>query len=249
MEFTKNLDSYVQAQLQNWSQTRRLPHVAEVIIPLDELYQVSRNLIPPSSPPTYGRFLLLCHKAFLAAATTIGRCQPDDAAGVTRRAIEIATIAAAMKADPANVDKWLAFEERMARWAERDRGERPRPFHPDIRFPSAPLVERLRAHLGMLSDASVHFTPEYLDSQRWWIEDKGAPTVTLYLPYFTGDQRTIEREFLFLGTVHADVLDLFDECFDGVFHRDSEWLRRRGAIEKRGRELSELFRKDTDEGR
>ena len=68
--------------------------------------------------------------------------QPDDAGPITRRAIEVVRLAAAMKADPAVAERWIAYEKRMERWQARDQGEMPRPLH--IPIPAkTPLVKQL----------------------------------------------------------------------------------------------------------
>src|SRR5258705_3563852 len=87
--------------------TRGLPHFNRIMPLIDKLYDRSLGLLRVADPRAlfYGQSLLLCHKAFICAALTIGRRHPDDAAAITRRAIEAVSIARAIKYDPANLER------------------------------------------------------------------------------------------------------------------------------------------------
>src|SRR5207249_2239687 len=79
--WTVSFSEYFAAQADHIQQITQLPVFTKVIMPLDELYRLSLDLVPPSSKPHFGRFLLVCHKAFMSAASTIARGQPDDSQG------------------------------------------------------------------------------------------------------------------------------------------------------------------------
>src|SRR5262249_54047405 len=144
---------------------------------------------------------LVCHKALMSAAALIALGQPDDSAGVTRRAIEAACLARAIKHDKANLNRWLSYEKRLARWNAREKGLKPQPISPKVVDPPHhKTVEWLRGQLGVLSDGAVHFTPEFFDQQDWRIEDKGGETVKLSLQYFEPSQQRIEQALIALAS-------------------------------------------------
>jgi hypothetical protein len=199
-----------------------LPHFNRVMPLIDELYDRSLGLLLVADDRAlfYGQSLMICHKAFLCAALTIGRRHPDDAAAITRRAIEAVSIARAVKHDPANLGRWQAYEKRLARWTARTAGERPSPFHPEIKYPPEhALLDQLRRFLGTLSDSFVHFTPEFFGARAWQTKRRGEEG-EFAMPYMEVDQRVIERELIALGGIHTRILDLLDECFDGAFLAD-----------------------------
>ena len=88
-----------------------LPHFLILVPLIDQLYTHATEYIPKDTSPRYGRFLLLCHKSFLSAAILIGQAQPDDAAPITRRAIEIARVCLASKVNKENAEKWMSYEK------------------------------------------------------------------------------------------------------------------------------------------
>jgi hypothetical protein len=146
----------------------RLPYFTELMPRVHNLYSRSIDVVPRAADGLtllFAQSLLLCHKAFLCAAATIGRRHPEDAAPITRRAIEVTSLAIAVKATPANFEKWQGYEARLKRWADRRAGKKPRPFYPDIKYPPNPRLEDLRAYMGTLSDAFVHYTPEFAAGQ------------------------------------------------------------------------------------
>src|SRR5689334_14264634 len=105
--------------------------VFSALIPLaDRMYKCVRDLSQARGSPTIGRLLMLCHREFLVAATLIQTGLPYDSAANTRRAIEIAKVALALKRDPANAEKWIQSVDRQARWDARRRGQKPKSFQP-----------------------------------------------------------------------------------------------------------------------
>jgi hypothetical protein len=119
-----SVDQLIEMDQYNLDHIRRgLPHFTELVPSMFALYERARGLIPRQLPPLFGQTLLLCHKAFFCAAVTIGRRHPDDAAPITRRAIEAVRLAVAAKADPNLLDEWKAYTTRLARWEARARRE------------------------------------------------------------------------------------------------------------------------------
>jgi hypothetical protein len=210
---------------------------------IDELYDRSIGLlrIAEAHALFYGDSLLLCHKSFLCAALTIGRRHPDDAAAITRRAIEAVSVARAVKYAPDNLERWRAYETRLARWKARAAGERPRPFQPEIKSPPGhQLLDELRRFLGTLSDSLVHFTPEFFENRGRKTERQGDGGHRA-MPYVEVDQRVIERELITLGGIHVRIPDLFGECFDNVFVADVTWRELRLQLDAVGDQIAEHY--------
>jgi hypothetical protein len=232
--WTVSFSEYFAAQADHIQQITQLPVFTKVIMPLDELYRLSLDLVPPSSKPHFGRFLLVCHKAFTSAASTIARGQPDDSQGVTRRACEAARIARATKHRPENLEAWQSYEERLARWHAREKNEKPKPLRPDIQDPPGnEFVPKLMERIGMYSDAAVHFTPEFMAGQSWR-NDLGAELVNVNLRYFEPSQEEIQRAFADLAATHVLVLRAFDECYDNAFRKSQEWVQRLNHVSEMG---------------
>lgn len=171
-----SLNGYVLTQQQNFEAIKDSLHYSRLIETVDHLYRTTIELGPAHCPRLcFGKMLLMCHKSLLSAATLIARGQPDDAALVSRRAIEIGHLAIAVHLDSQNYMKWLDEERRSARWRDRMKGQRPKsePAHKwgkDVI--EHPLLTELRTFLGMLSDAYAHFTPEFEGNLRWSEEMK-----------------------------------------------------------------------------
>jgi hypothetical protein len=237
-----SLDAFLEHDEFNLRKIRSgLPMFRELMPYVHALYDRSLDLILGNVDTIFfAENLLMCHKAFLCAAATIGRRHPDDAAPITRRAIEAASLAVAVKADPDNFGRWQAYEERLKRWAERDAGRKPRTFYPDIKYPNNPRLESLRRHLGTLSDAFVHYTPEFAAGHDWRKVKRGDAGY-LELAYMTVDQRMIEQQLLLLGGIHVTIVDLFVECFDYLPAKDREWAAIRSDVERRATALAEAY--------
>ena len=136
---------------------------------------------------------------------------------LTRRAIEVVRVAAAIKDDPSFAEEWVAFEKRMQRWKDRDAGKTPKSFHFPIPV-KHPLVTELMVTWGIISDSDVHFTPESFASLRWEKRDD-----KLLLQYFTGEQRTIETAIVTLLGAHVMMIRILDDCLEGALSRNDEW--------------------------
>ena len=216
---------YIDAQRRNLESALKFELFGATCPRMDRLYQISIAGVPKDKSRVFGQFLLICHKSFLAAATLIGQAQPDDAGPITRRAIEVVRLAAAINSgDPTVVEKWSAYEERMDRWKARNEGETPKPLR--LRIPTEhPLVKQLMVFWGIISDSDVHFTPEFFHSLRWEERDDH-----MFLHYFSGEQRTIETAVIHLLGAHMMMLQVFDECFNGVLSGNGEWQTLRDEI-------------------
>ena len=230
---------YFDAQKENLRRARKWEPFATIFPVVDKLYVDAIGLVPNDQSPIYGQFLLICHKSFLAAASLIGQAQPDDSAPITRRAIEVARFAAAVKTNPELAENWMAYEERLQRWTDRQEGVKPKPLrvnlgkvHPGIKL----TIDDLMGSLGIISDAAVHFTPEYFGELGW---DRGEKS--LKLDYFTGDQRALEREIVFTSGTHLQILEVLDWCLDGALKADPDWIGLVAVLKERGAVLAAKF--------
>lgn len=235
------IEDYFNVQVEHLRRALRFEPFAVLFRIVEDLYATSIRLMPPDKSPVFGQFLLICHKSFLAAAGLIGQAQPDDAAPITRRVIEVVRLAAAVKADRGNAEKWLAFEERLRRWQDRQEGKKPKSLHVNLDV-KHPLIEELMQTWGILSDASAHFTPEYFSSLAWERRE-----TSLFLGYFTRDQRIIEREIVLLAGTHAKVLRVLDWCLDGDFSKHIEWGRLIAELYEKGRPYAAKFEDPQEE--
>lgn len=237
------MDRYLERQQHNLECGKRLPLFQELIGETDRAYRTILEDHPPVSP-IFGQFLLICHKHLLAAAALIAQSQPDDGAAITRRAIEVARTALAIKLDDRNAELWISFQERHDRWIKRKQSERPKTFQ--VRFTSIkgePLIEELDRMLGVLSDSSVHFTPEYFASLDWEERTVGSEDSSIFLNYFHRERREVERGLIFLGSAHLKILEVFNRCFDGWMQSTpSVWKVISGLISA-GQRLNAEFEK------
>jgi hypothetical protein len=151
----------------------------------------------------------------LSAAGLIAERHPEDSVGVTRRAVEIAQAALAFKLNDANASQWAAYEERHARWLRRLEDKTPRPFHVQYRdIVGDPLMDEIKRWLGILSDAYVHFTPEFYNSLDWDVQTRPEGGGNIFLHFFHRNDQEIQRHFNTLAAVHLTILEAFDRCFD-----------------------------------
>jgi hypothetical protein len=243
-----SLKEYIDAQGHNFKEVSRLPHFSHLIEQIDRVYNHTLDIFPNDVPARYIRFLLLFHKSFLSAVTLIGQCQPDDAAAITRRAIEVARICLASKHDENNYEKWLSYEKRYERWQKREKNEKPPPLpHIQLKLPdNHSILDDLMRQLGSYSDAFVHFTPEYYSSLKWK-DDRESDPAKIVLSYFISDQRVLERELLTLAGDHAKFLQIIDECIDGYLHKQPTWKSLMSSLYNTGSKLGRLFEMSTNE--
>lgn len=232
------LEDYLTAEKANIQQIRNLPAFSILMPLVNQLYNLSIDLVSSNSSPFYGKCLLLCHKGFLSAASLIGRALPEDSSAVTRRAIEIAEVAFAVKYDKENYETWLSYEQRMARWDARAAEQKPKkPIFPKLNIPTdLPVFEYLKKSKGIYSDSDVHFTPEYLEIREWKEGDS-----KLSLNYFTSDQRTLSRSVVDLTGTHRMLLLIFDKCMDEAFSTNEEWQRLNDELQTKGQLFAQKF--------
>ncbi len=216
------MDRFIEARRANLDGSRRNPYFKDLIGSINAAYKVAIRSVPSEGyPTTFGRILLICHKSLLSAAMLILERQPEDSVAITRRAVEAAKTALAIKLDGENAERWTAFQERHERWLARQKGEKPKHFKVQLKAVRGdPLIDTMDLFLGVLSDASVHFTPEFYDSLDWQWKTLGEGKGEVHLNYFHTNDREIERQFITLGAVHGRILDAFDRCFDGRFRQD-----------------------------
>jgi hypothetical protein len=242
-----SFDAYLTAQQRNLDQIRLLPNFTGLVLPVHDLYERAVTLVPRTAPRLFGRLLLLSHRNLLSAATLALRALPDDAAAVLRRAVEAARTGLALKYDRDNLGRWLAYDERMERWKQRQQGAKPRSFQSRLTYPPAhPLCEELGRLFGILSDGAVHFTPEFLSQQEWRV-DEGADARTIWLSYFVRDQSSIEQGLNAIASAHLLCLAAFDECYDGAFSRNPAWGAARARVQEVGQRLVPAPEPDDEE--
>jgi hypothetical protein len=240
-----SLNEYVLAQQQNFEAIKDSPHYSRLLSTIDHLYRTTVEISPAHCPRVcFGKMLLMCHKSMLSAATLIARGQPDDAALVTRRAIEIGHLAVAVHLDSGNYLRWLDFERRTARWQQRLKGQRPKsePAHKwDKEVLGHPLLVELRTVLGVLSDSYAHFTPEFEGNLQWTEDVHSEQYPEIKLEYFDTTKRTIHCAFLSLANVHLKLLDVFNTCFNNGLYSDGGWRLLQTTITCIGHELALEF--------
>ena len=161
----------------------------------------------------HARIFISCHQSMYSAASCLARGLPLDAAASSRRALEAARTALAIKLDLKNSEKWLAYEERLLRWKTRRTNEKPPKLKIDYAAVNGDFAaEKLACFIGMLSDAAVHFTPEFLSHLDFQDRKHGTE---LFSDYLEDDERTIAHHLKQLAAVHLLILKTLDRCCDG----------------------------------
>jgi hypothetical protein len=213
-----SLHDFANANLQNLRKGMETVYFVELCGALDEAYRAGMHAPSLEDGSLFlKRLFLICDKAFRSAVCLIASGQPEDSVGISRRAIEAARTALAVKVNPANGEKWIAEHKRLERWAARLSKEKPgSSFRVTFQgLENDALANDLGLFLGILSDAYVHFTPEFY-SMLSWSETHGSDgNGQMLLNYFHTDWREIERHYIMLGAVHGLILKTFDRCFDG----------------------------------
>ena len=121
-----SLAGYVDTQRLNFEAIKDSPHYSCLIETVDHLYRTALELGSAHCPRLcFGKMLLMCHKSLLSSATLIARGQPDDAALVSRRAIEIGHLAIAVHLDSQNYVRWLDKQRRTAQMGGAKEGTAP----------------------------------------------------------------------------------------------------------------------------
>lgn len=216
------IDQFTDAVRENFQTFSAHPFYTQGVRALDAAYEAAIWSLPGQGhPQIYGRLLLVCHKHMVSAANLIAACLPEDSAGITRRAVEAAKVATAIRLNDANTEVWLSFQERNDRWVRRQSDEKPKPFH--VKFEDMKgdeFSEALDKYIGILSDAYVHFTPEFYSTLGWEVtvhEDREGGRI--FLNYFQSNTREIERHFILLVAVHFKILQALDKCVQGHLYQ------------------------------
>jgi hypothetical protein len=214
---------------------------------VDQMYQCVRTIAQHHFSVDMGRLLMLAHREFLVGCSLLQGGLPYDAGANTRRAIEIARLALAIKCDPANVEKWMQAERRQARWDARQAGEKPKtlpPFPWDV-IEADPRFAVLKEYFGMYSDTYVHFSPEFIGQQHFdeHVGEGGIKLVSLR--YFAFDRRVIQSTITICG-IHGRILEVFDACFDNMISNDSGWKLLKATFDELGTALWKELPPDDD---
>ena len=230
---TPDVTSFLEAELQHLHVSLSTPHFRELIPPMHVAYNAGWEAVPKGTDLLVGQLLLLCHRAFLVAVSIIARAHPDDAAGTTRRAIEVAKFAFAVCHDPENLNRWLAYKERTERWEARHQGQKPKRFAVHLNVPRPhELLDQLDSLLGIESDAAVHFTPEYINNYDFERRaDHG------FFSYFVTDRDHIERTLRGCVATHIIILRTFNEALKGAFQHSQPWCQAMQDIHTAGLRL------------
>lgn len=193
---------------------------------VDELYRVAQAKTPFPKTDTEKDNLLhmcfyICHRALLSAATSIGSGLPEDGAAITRRALEAAKVALAITVDAGNLEEWRALATRTGRWEDRGKGIKPKdgPVNPRYKgLDAEPLHNDLMSVIAVLSDFTVHFTPEHVLGYEWERTTNKDGTTNLA---FGVDEDAVPKGLLMLADQHRLILRVFDRCLDGKLYRHS----------------------------
>jgi hypothetical protein len=240
-----SIDDFTLAAKKNFAAFRENPYYVLGVRALDELYQAALRAVPGEGFPHFiGRLLLICHKSMVSGANLIATCTPEDSVGITRRALEAAKLANAIRLHDQNAKAWLAEDERHMRWITRQEGGKPKALH--IRYEELKgdaLSATLDSFIGILSDAYLHFTPEFYATLAWEaIQQPNGPGGFVHLSYFQPNVQELERHFTVLFVVHGRILDVFDACYDGAFSKQEEYQRRHAAFWTAAKRLNVEYR-------
>jgi hypothetical protein len=201
---------YIAAQFNRTTFFLQNETFTKVIVAVDIAYALARA---EKQQITAGRarILLACHQAMYSAASCLARGLPLDAAAASRRALEAARTILAIKLDRQNGEKWMAYEERMSRWQARQADQRPPKLRIDYDVLRGDvLADKLATFIGILSDAAVHFTPEFF-SRLDFQERKHSSEV--FSEYLEADEHQIAQELKMLSAAHLLILKTIARCF------------------------------------
>jgi hypothetical protein len=193
---------------------------------LDEIYALAHAQAPF---PPFGlernnllhMCFVICHRALLSAATSIGAGHPEDGPPITRRALEAAKVALAITMDSGNLEQWRAYDKRKLRWEDRADGSKPKGGSVQENYKGVaiePLYSELQSFIAVLSDAIVHFTPEHVLSYEWrWAENSDGTTSLA----FGVKEHAVANGMLLLADQHRLILRVFDRCLNGQLYANS----------------------------
>jgi hypothetical protein len=131
-----SLKEFMAAQAVNAETFGQSPYFASLVPLVERMYETATVAVLglPKYSPTLLKLQMLCRRDFLVAASQIQRGLPFDSHGNTRRAVEIAKVALALRRNLANAEAWLKTEVRQRRWDARQQGLKPERL-PPVRFP------------------------------------------------------------------------------------------------------------------
>jgi hypothetical protein len=233
-----SLSDFMAAQSKNAAALATTPHFASLVPLVDRMYDAAAQLAAPEHSPTLVKLLMVCHREFLVAAGQIIRGLPFDSHANTRRAVEVAKVALAIKRNRANVQEWLKEDLRQRRWSAREEGKKPERL-PSVRFPELdndPLMQDLQQYFGIASDTFVHFTPEFFALQEFSETPDGDGNVSIGLNYITSNREILLHAAMLCG-LHVRILRVFDAVFDGVLSGDAGWKLLRATLDQLATDL------------
>jgi hypothetical protein len=238
-EFT----AYLAAQFNRTTLFLRNEMFANVVAAVDAAYAAART-DNRQVTPGLARMYLTCHQAMFSGAACIAHGVPLDAAAASRRALEAARTALAIKLDRTNGERWIAYEDRMSRWRTRDMGEKP----PNLKIKYDVLIDdemgkQLACIFGILSDAAVHFTPEFLSRLDFKERDSGT---MLFSEYLETDEQEIAHHLKMFAAVHLLILKALDRCCDGGFSAAPSFCASMEFIVTAARALYEKYPRTLD---
>jgi hypothetical protein len=229
---------YLAAQFNRTTFFLRNETFTRVIAAIDAAYAAART---QNQHVTAGRarIFIACHQAMYSAASCLARGVPLDAAAASRRALEAARTALAIKLDRQNGERWTAYEERLSRWQARQTNQRPLKLRIDYDVLRGDvLAEKLACFIGILSDAAVHFTPEFL--LRLDFQERKHGTV-MFSEYLEADEGQIAQDVKMLAAVHLLILKTIDRCCDGGFGASQQFPMALQNIAQAARGLYEEY--------
>jgi hypothetical protein len=233
-EFTE----YIAAQENSVKSWLRRPEFSEVVGAIHQAYD-SVRLVGKDVTPGLGRVCIVCHQSLFSAAGAIFRGVPVDSGGPSRRAVEAARTALALKLDPENAKRWLAEEERMSRWAARRAGEKPTKLRIDHKSLTGHLIaDELQTFMISLSDSQLHFTPEFLFDLDFQPRAGGTETYSEYLETDCGE---IAHHLGYLAAIHVTILKALDECANRSFAANAAYAHAIGEIGESVRLLKQKY--------
>lgn len=212
------------AQAENAQGLSRAPHFASLVPLVDRMYSTASAMASRRYSPTLVRLMMLCQREFLVAAGQIQRGLPFDSHANTRRAVEVAKLALAVKRNRANAEEWLKVDVRQRRWDARRKGKKPGHL-PSVRFPELdrePLIACLQEYFGIASDLYIHFTPEYFGQQAFSQTPMKDDMIYMALNYFT-EERPILLHAVYLCGLHIRILLVFNAVFNNLMTGDPGW--------------------------
>lgn len=107
-----------------------------------------------------------------------------------------------------------------------------------------PLIDELDKFLGILSDAYVHFTPEFYSSLAWETRiNADGQGGRIFLNYFHTNDREVERHYTMLAAVHGLILQAFDRCLDSRLTADEAFKSNLARFWAIGKELNAEYQR------